>query len=158
MATVTTRSPQSSADQPRRMSRLTIAILIITLIGLADASYLTYVHYAGFGALLCPGGHGGHSSCETVQSSPWAELDGIPVALLGLIGYVTLLVSLRLPGDIPRALGFGVALVGFGFSLYLTYREAYTIHAYCEWCLASAGCLAILTPLTAIRFLRAAPA
>ena len=73
---------------------LWIAILVVTVIGLLDAVYLTYVHYHGFSALACVGAHNGHSSCETVQSSRWSKLDGIPVALLGLIGYVTLLVSL----------------------------------------------------------------
>jgi uncharacterized membrane protein len=133
---------------------LWIAILVVTVIGLLDAAYLTYVHYHGFSALACVGGHNGHSSCQTVQSSQWSKLDGIPVALLGLIGYVTLLVSLWIKGELGRAIGFCVALIGFGFSAYLTYREAASIHAYCEWCLGSAAALTILVVLTGIRFVR----
>lgn len=139
----------------RRPSGLVIAIIVVALIGLADASYLTYEHYNHYQSLACVGkGVQGHSSCYTVQTSVWAEVGGVPVALLGLIGYVLLLLSLLIPGDLGRAVSFGIALIGFLFSAYLTYREAFTIHHYCEWCLGSAVCLTILTVLTGIRFVR----
>jgi uncharacterized membrane protein len=158
--------PVSSVSSPGRppRDRLARAILVVTIIGLLDAAYLTYVHYKGFQALACFGGSAKHpSSCQTVQSSVWSRIDGVPVALLGLIGYVMLLGSLPLAarrdtGELGRAAGFGVALIGFCFSAYLTYREAFSIHSYCEWCLGSAVCLTILTVLTGIRFLRGAPA
>jgi uncharacterized membrane protein len=139
-------------------SKLMVAILVFAIIGLIVAAYTTYEHYHGFKGLLCFGAHSGHSSCETVQSSTWSELDGIPVAVLGLVGYVTLLVSLFIRGELARAFGFLVALIGFGFSMYLTYREAFSIHQYCEWCLTSAACMTILMVLTGVRFLRSAPA
>jgi uncharacterized membrane protein len=150
----TAENAQATAARGGR-GGLWIAILVVTVIGLLDAAYLTYVHYHGFSALACVGGHNGHSSCETVQSSIWSKVDGIPVALLGLIGYVTLFVSLWIKGEAGRAIGFGVALIGFGFSAYLTYREAFSIHEYCEWCLGSATALTILVVLTGIRFVRA---
>jgi uncharacterized membrane protein len=140
--------------RPPRLSPLMKAILVFSIIGLLDAAYLTYVHYYGLGALACLGGHHGHSSCATVQSSVWSKVDGVPVALLGLIGYVSLLASLRVRGDLGRATGFLITLIGFGFSAYLTYREAHSIHAYCEWCLGSAVCMTILVVLTGARFLR----
>jgi uncharacterized membrane protein len=136
---------------------LVIAIIVVATIGLLDAIYLTYVHYHGLKGLLCIGGHGGHSSCETVQSSVYSKVLGVPVALLGLLGYIALLGSLLIRGELGRALGFLVALIGFGFSMYLTYRELFTIHAICEWCVGSAVCLTILVVLTGIRFLRAEP-
>jgi uncharacterized membrane protein len=158
---VTTTAGQPQARSRRRAiggtSPLVIAILVIAILGLLDASYLTYEHYAGLKGLLCVGGHGGSSSCQTVQSSSWSKVAGIPVAVLGLIGYVVLLGSLLIRGELGRAIGFGTALIGFGFSAYLTYREAYSIHAYCEWCLASAGFMTLLMILTGIRFLRADP-
>jgi uncharacterized membrane protein len=149
--------PRTAALSGRRPSLLVIAIVVITLIGLGDASYLTYEHYNGLKGLACIGGHGGHSSCETVQSSEWSKVGGVSVALLGLIGYVVLLGSLFVRNEIGRAVGFMVALIGFGFSAYLTYREAFSIHAYCEWCLGSAVCLTLLMILTGVRFLRGAP-
>ena len=152
---------QSAARVSARRDRLIIAILVFTTIGFLDAAYLTYVHYKGFSALACFGAHSGHSSCVTVQSSPWAKIDGVPVALLGLIGYVGLFVSYfvtaRLNGEIGRAMGFCIALIGFGFSAYLTYRELFSIHAICEWCVGSAVCMTFLVVLTAIRFLRGEP-
>ena len=63
-----------------RQLRVTVAVL--ALLGLAVAGYLTYVHYAELEP-ICAGGGG----CERVQNSSYAELAGIPVALLGLIGY-----------------------------------------------------------------------
>lgn len=150
------RATTSNAGRAR--DGLMLAILVFTTIGLLDAGYLTFVHYQGFGALLCLGAHNGHSSCETVQSSVWAEIDGVPVALLGLLGYIGLfasyLVSERIDGELGRGMGFCIALIGFGFSMYLTYRELFSIHAICEWCVGSAVCMTVLAVLTAVRFLR----
>lgn len=140
-----------------RASPLTLAIIFVATIGLLDAAYLTYVHYDGLKALVCLGAHDGHSSCETVQSSVYSTVDGVPVALLGLIGYITLFATLLIRGEAGRALTFLVALIGFGFSAYLTYRELFSIHEICEWCVGSAVCLTILTVLSGIRFLRGDP-
>jgi uncharacterized membrane protein len=133
-------------------SRLRIAILVFCLIGIADAGYLTYVHYAGLKVLCLSSG-----GCETVQASRYSKLDGIPVAVLGLVGYITILLSLALPGETGRSAGFGIALIGFMFSMYLTYRELFTIKAICQWCVASAVLMTVLVVLTAIRVLRDEP-
>jgi uncharacterized membrane protein len=132
--------------------RLRIAIGVLCLIGIGIGAYLTYVHYAGLKvACLSSGG------CETVQSSRYAKLDGVPVALLGLLGYIGILGSLAIRGELGRAAGFGLALVGFLFSMYLTYRELFTIKAICQWCVGSAVLMTVLVILTTIRFLRAEP-
>jgi uncharacterized membrane protein len=129
--------------------RLRIAILVITVIGIGIATYLTYVHYAGIKvACLSSGG------CETVQASRWSKLDGIPVAVLGLVGYVLIFASLAVRGDIGRIGGFGLALVGFLFSMYLTYREVFSIHAICQWCVGSAVLMTALLILTGWRVVR----
>jgi uncharacterized membrane protein len=135
-------------------SRLTKAILVIALIGTLEATYLTYIHYHGLGGLLCFGAHSGHSSCEQVQSSVYSKLAGIPVALLGLLGYITMLVTLFIRGELGRAASFGVAVIGFGFSAYLTYREVFTLKEICEWCVGSACLMTALVILTSIRYLR----
>ena len=140
-----------------RPTPMIAAILFFATVGLLIAAYTTYVHYAGFGALLCVGGNKGPSTCQQVQSSEWNNVAGIPVSVLGLVGYGVLLASLRIPGEYGRALGFGTALIGFLFSMYLTYREAFSLHEYCEWCLGSAACMTVLMVLTGIRFLRTAP-
>jgi uncharacterized membrane protein len=148
VSTLTRARPVRARSDTDR--RLRVAILVITVIGIGIATYLTYVHYAGIKvACLSSGG------CETVQASRWSKLDGIPVAVLGLVGYVLIFVSLAFRGDIGRIGGFGLALVGFLFSMYLTYREVFSIHAICQWCVGSAILMAVLLVLTGWRVVRA---
>ena len=133
--------------------RLRTAILVLALIGVGIAGYLTYVHYEGLKVLCLAGG-----GCETVQASRYAKLDGVPVAVLGLAGYIGILGSAAIRGELGRVGGFAIALIGFGFSTYLTYRELFTIKAICQWCVSSAVLMTILVVLTAVRALRDEPA
>jgi uncharacterized membrane protein len=145
-----------STAAPRGMSadaKLRIAIGVLSLIGIGIGTYLTYTHYAKLNVLCLSSG-----GCETVQHSRWSKLDGIPVATLGLAGYIVIFISVWIRGELGRAIGFGLALVGFLFSMYLTYREAFTIHAYCQWCLGSAVIMTLLAILTTIRMIRTDPA
>jgi uncharacterized membrane protein len=130
--------------------RLRGLIALTALIGLAVAAYLTYVHYAELEP-ICAGGGGG---CEKVQNSSYAELAGIPVAVLGLIGYALILSSLWIPGDGGKLAGAMLALVGFGFSAYLTWAELFEIDAICQWCVASALLMTILAGATSWRLVR----
>jgi uncharacterized membrane protein len=123
---------------------------VLALVGLAIAGYLTWVHYAGLQP-FCVGGGG---SCERVQSSQWSELAGIPVAVLGLVGYALILASLALPEDLGRAAAALLALVGAGFSAWLTYVEIAKIDAICQWCAASAVVMAALAVVSVTRLLR----
>jgi uncharacterized membrane protein len=98
------------------------------------AAYLTYIHYAGIKPLCGKNGGG----CEIVQTSQYSKLAGVPVALIGLIGYVAILGSLLAPeGETSRFATVAFTVVGFGFSAYLTYREIFSIHHICEWCISS---------------------
>lgn len=126
--------------------------LILALIGLGIAAYLTYVHYAGIKS-ICEIAHG----CEKVQSSEWSKLAGIPVALLGLIGYAGILASLFVPGETGLIAGAAQALIGFGFSAYLTAREIWSIDAICIWCVGSAIVLTLLAVVMTIRVVSAEP-
>jgi uncharacterized membrane protein len=128
---------------------LRTAGLVLAVLGIAVAGYLVYVHYADIDP-VCNIAHG----CHKVQTSQYAELAGIPVALLGLIGYVTILAALLVPGEPARMVAALTALVGFGFSLYLTYRELFTIDAICQWCVASAVLMTGLAVLCTWRLLR----
>jgi uncharacterized membrane protein len=126
------------------------ATALLALAGMAIAGYLTYVHYAELQP-LCVGGGGG---CERVQSSPWAELAGVPVALLGLLAYATVLAGLALPEALGRSVAAFVSLVGFGFSAWLTYVELAKIDALCQWCVASAVVMTALAAVSVARLLR----
>lgn len=127
--------------------RLQWASGILAVIGLGIAGYLTYVHYFALEPLCLTGG------CEQVQTSKYSELMGIPVALLGVIGYLLILGSLFMRGDLGRLLGLIFAFIGLGYSLYLTYLELFVIDAICQWCVASAIILVIITVIAAIRYL-----
>ncbi len=134
------------------MSRRTIriAMIVLTVIGVGIATYVTYVHYAGIKPACTAG-----ESCTKVQTSVYSELLGVPVALMGLIGYIAILASLLLPEtEQTRFATLILTIGGFGFSAYLTYRELFSIHAICEWCVTSAGVMTILMLLSVWRFLR----
>jgi uncharacterized membrane protein len=131
-----------------RAVRLTM--IGIATVGLGVASYLTYVHYAG-GPILCLKGGG----CETVQHSTYSKLVGVPVALIGLIGYIVILASLLAPeSESTRLATMTFTVMGFGFSVYLTSRELFSIHAICPWCVSSAVMMTLLACLGVWRFLR----
>jgi uncharacterized membrane protein len=128
---------------------LRTAGLVLTVLGIVIAGYLTYVHYAGVEP-ACSIAHG----CHKVQHSKYAALAGVPVAVLGLIGYVGILAALAVDGEPGRMAAALFALVGFGFSAYLTYREIFTIKAICQWCVASAVAMALLAVITVLRLVR----
>ena len=115
------------------------AALVLAVLGVGIAGYLVYTHYA-HAQILCSISHG----CETVQKSKYSKLGGVPVALLGLIGYLAILATLFIRTEAGRLAGAAIALVGFGFSAWLTYLEANRIHAWCQWCVASAIVMTLL--------------
>jgi uncharacterized membrane protein len=128
------------------MSTTRAASAAVASIGLAIASYLTIVHYAG-AAPACAIAHG----CETVQHSSYAKVGGVPVALAGLAVYVALLATLLRDGENWRTATAFFALAGLGFSLWLTWVEVRILHAICIWCVGSALCMAALAALSVAR-------
>jgi uncharacterized membrane protein len=126
---------QESTPPANRM-----AIAALALIGLLISIYLTLHKYGYIGQLIC-----GTGSCETVQTSKWAVLFGVPVPVLGVVGYLVILVlaiiSLQPSLHHSRAMSlvlFIVADGAFMFSLYLSFLEQFKIHAWCRWCIGSA--------------------
>ena len=117
---------------------------LTTLAGAGVAGYLTRSHYDR-GALVCTVG-----DCRTVQESEYADLAGIPVAILGVGMYPTVLALAairwrrpRMPGPAPLAV-FAIVLAGAFVAAYLTVIEVAVIDAVCQWCVASAVLTAIL--------------
>jgi uncharacterized membrane protein len=130
---------------------LRIVLIVIATVGLGWATYLTYVHYSGAAPLCSLKG----DPCAQVQKSAYSELIGIPVALIGAIGYLLILGTLLATDDERgRFATAALTLGGFGFSAYLTYREIFTLHKICEDCVASAVIMTILMGLSIWRFLR----
>jgi uncharacterized membrane protein len=115
-------------------------MVVVTVLGIALTIYLVYVHYSG-AKPACTAGQ----ACLKVQTSQWSKLAGVPVALIGLIGYIGILASLLAPDrDETRLATLAMTMVGFGFSAYLTYRELFTIHLVCEECATSAVFMTLL--------------
>ena len=135
-----------------RAPALRCAIGAVALVGLAIASYLTVVHYTG-DQPVCAIAHG----CAVVQQSDYAALAGIPVAVLGVGGYVAILATLAREGELWRAATALFALAGFGFSAWLTYVEVVRLDAICIWCVGSAICMTVLAVLAVARVLSAPP-
>ena len=108
-------------------------------LGVAVSIYLTIGHYDE-GLLVC-----GHSDCHTVQASSYAELLGVPVALLSLGMYVAVLLLglawLLQPSTLMlgTVASFSLTLAGVLFAGYLTYIELFVLEAICQWCVVSAA-------------------
>jgi uncharacterized membrane protein len=125
-------------------------MLVITVLAIALTSYLTYIHYEGLNPVCSLG-----QSCIKVQTSIWSKLAGVPVALIGLLGYIGILGVQFLPDREETRLSLvGMTLTGFGFSAYLTYREIFSIKAICEECATSAVFITVLLILSVIKYLR----
>jgi uncharacterized membrane protein len=122
-----------------RSERFDLITGLLGIAGLAISIYLTIVHYEEK-LLVCAIGGG----CETVQTSKYAMIGSIPIALLGIGMYVVLLgliVARRFRPEWAFAATtgiFGIALAGVLYELYLTYLEIWVIDAICQWCVAFA--------------------
>ena len=130
---------------------LRAAILLLTALGIGIAGYLTVAHLAHAQVACATGG------CETVQTSRYAEVAGIPVAAIGLAGYVVLAWTALARVELARSLGFAAALTGWAVAMVLLYVQAAVLPASCQWCLASDAILVLLVPLTLLRAAREAP-
>jgi uncharacterized membrane protein len=120
---------------------------ILALAGIGVATYIAVVEAGGSAPQCLAGGHG----CETVANSHYSHLAGVNVAVFGIAGYVLLVAAALLGGDLARIGGLAVALIGFGFSVYLTYLELFVIDAICQWCVASAVLMTLLLVVSALR-------
>jgi uncharacterized membrane protein len=115
-------------------------LVLLAVVGCGIALYLTLYKVGVIGVLSCSIG-----SCETVNTSKWSVLFGIPIAAWGLAAYLALLVLAMFGSaesreeSVPIA-KLLVALAGWSvlFSAWLTYLELFVIHAICIWCVTSA--------------------
>lgn len=117
-----------------------LLMALLSLPGLAAASYLTYSHYADQ-PTVCSG----IGNCELVQTSEYSKVAGVPVALMGLLYFVALGAIawarlLRAPVAVAWALPvvFSLAVGGTAFVTYLTSIELFVLHAICIWCVSVA--------------------
>ncbi len=136
----------------KRLSQLAI---ILTIIGLLVSIYMTIYKITSNDSMCI-----GSGDCKTVNASRYAEVYGIPVAVLGVAGYSAILVVLLLgkrPGFLQQngtLLFFGLSLTGFLFTLYLIFVETVLIKAYCPFCITSQTAMTIIFIISVIRLVR----
>src|SRR6266516_95329 len=136
----------------KRLSQLAIAL---TIIGLLVSIYMTIFKITN-NENMCIGSHG----CSVVNSSRYAEVNGIPVAVLGVVGYSVILAVLLFERRFSflqqngSLIFFGFSLTGFLFTLYLIYVEVALIKAYCPFCITSQTAMTLIFILSVIRVVR----
>jgi uncharacterized membrane protein len=128
--------------------------LVLSVVGVAVAAYLTYEHFTAGTTLACP--DTGVVNCMKVTSSEYSKLFGIPVALLGLLFFVGM-TALSLPplwrttSPWPSRLRLAAVVVGVVFVCYLIWAELFQIDAICLWCTVVHGLTIVLFGLVVIR-------
>jgi uncharacterized membrane protein len=127
------------------MDRRAWIALAAGIAGVVDSVYLTWIKLTGSYATCGPIGN-----CEAVNSSRYAEIAGIPVALIGILGYLAIIAVVVLEPRFPdqkeglRLAFFGFTLTGTIYSAYLTYVELAVLNAICPYCVVSAVLMLIL--------------
>jgi protein-disulfide isomerase/rhodanese-related sulfurtransferase len=136
-------------------------LLALSLLGLFDSSYLLWVYTSPASPMICLGGGTG---CDEVRVSAYSNLWGIPLPAYGVLMYVTLALLVFAENLVAAGLAklirwavTGIAGAGFLFSLYLSGIEAFVLHAWCTWCMISAGSVTLIFALGLSVTLRAAP-
>ena len=126
-----------------------------SVVGLLVSIYMTIYKLTNNDA-MCLGSGG----CSFVNASRYSEINGFPVAVVGLIGFLALIAVMLLEGrseffsDNGPLLEFGMSLMGVLYSIYLTYLEIYVIRHYCPFCVTSAIAITLVFVLSTIRMIR----
>lgn len=136
----------------KRLTQFTVAL---TIVGLLVSIYMT-IYKVTSNDNMCVGSQ----DCSVVNASKYSEVNGIPVAVVGAIGYTTLLGILfleRKPGffqDNGSMIFFGISLIGFFFTIWLVYVEIALLKAYCPFCITSQISMTLIFILSVIRVVR----
>jgi uncharacterized membrane protein len=131
---------------PLRQVYLYAAAALLSLVGLADAIYLTVEHLAGR-AVRCTI----TSGCEEVLTSSYATIGGVPLAALGALAYFTvfsLAILVVFNNQTARTLLFYIVVLMLAFTIWLFIVQAFVLHAFCQFCLLS-GAVTLLLSLIA---------
>ena len=120
--------------------RLRLVTVALALVGAAIAAYLSYTRITDT-SIMCP-----TTGCAAVQRSSYSELAGMPVAYLGVAGYLAIACTAW-----RRLVSSALVLLAVAFAGYLLYAQLVLIDAVCTWCLASDVVLAVLLVVVALR-------
>jgi uncharacterized membrane protein len=131
------------------------ASIALVIIGLAVSVYMTIYKLSGNDGMCL-----GLGGCSTVNASRFSEVNGIPVAVLGVIGYAAILFVhlFESRNEFFRKNGtlliFGMSLTGFLFTLWLVYVELYIIYAICPFCVTSQIVMTIIFIIAVVRLFK----
>jgi uncharacterized membrane protein len=134
------------------MDRLGWSAQVLAFLGVIDSIYLSWVKLTGSYVTCGPIGN-----CEAVNSSRYAEIAGIPIALIGIFGYLAIMAVVALEVRLPslkeglRLALFGFTLAGTIYSAYLTYVEVAILNAICPYCVVSAILMVLLFGISIVR-------
>ena len=117
-------------------------LVILALLGIAAASLALREHYRPYGESVCD--INDHWDCGIVNHSPYAMIHGVPVAVIGIAGYL-LLGALALKRSYKLMLA--LAIPALGFSLYLAHIEQHVLEVWCLYCAISLGIISLMTLL-----------
>jgi len=152
----TAKAKSKQVEITASMSRdwLRIIAVVLSILGVLVAGYMSWAELTG-NETVCA--NTGSIDCAAVQESAYAQTFGIPVALLGALGYIVILGVLLLEdqvqflADYGRTLVVGMALFGVIFQAYLTVIEATVLERSCQWCVASFVIITLLLIIGAFR-------
>jgi uncharacterized membrane protein len=156
MTTTTDAAPLVTGRAPRDL--LKIISVVLAVIGIVIAGYLTWTDVINVSPICV---RGGSWDCAGVNTSIYARIGPIPVAVLGLAGYWAILATLLLEAVVPffasrgKVLVFCMTLFGLLFSGYLTAIEAFRLRLWCVWCVGSAVTMTALFIVSFARLWRA---
>jgi len=134
--------------------RLCLVMAILAILGIVVSSASLTQHYRKSKTSFCDFGES--FNCDIVNRSEYSTIAGVPVALIGILGYAALLAFATFYRDKAETPGILVvgSLGGLGFALYLTYVEKYVLFAWCILCLSSLALIFSITVLSILLFLR----
>jgi len=140
-----------SAPTPRdNPSRLMRVIALLAVLGVVVSSVSLYHHFATSKTSFCDIGQS--FNCDLVNRSEYSTLAGVPVALIGIVGYLAILVlatAYRTKAETPLVLLIA-SIAGLAFALRLTYIEARVLYAWCILCLTSLATIFAITVVSTI--------
>ena len=129
--------------------------VVLVVLGLLVSIYMTIYKITSNNKMCL-----GSGDCSTVNSSIYSEVNGIPVAVFGIIGYLSILAVLVFEKRHPfleqngTLMIFGMALTGFLFSLWLVYVEIALIKALCPFCVTSQVSMTLIFIMAVIRLIK----